>query len=240
MQGIRTIMTVFSILGMLYTPVSFAQQRETLPGQNPTVPPGLPGASQPAKPQATGTAVLPIPKASTFIGSAVVNRQGESLGKIEDLVIDLATGSITYVALSHGSILGMGGKLFAVAWKSMELQPDGTFILNLSRERLESASGFDKNNWPRRPDSVLSMATRGPETGMSPPSTATGVSPGVSATVQTVNVTAETITLKTEHGESVDLRAPAAMLAHLQAGDNVEVKMVGARATDIQKKEKKE
>jgi len=170
----------------------------------------------------------------------VVNRQGENLGKIEDLVIDPATGSVMYAALSHGSILGMGGKLFAIAWKSLELQPDGmTFILNLSKEKLESAPGFDKNNWPRQPDSVLSAAARIPETGTGPPTTL-GAGTGISATVQTVNALAETITLKTEHGDSMDLRAPAAMLTHLQAGDNVEVKMVGTRATEIQKKDKQE
>jgi len=55
--------------------------------------------------------------------------------------------------------------------------------------------------------------------------------------VQAVNAQGETITLKTEHGESMELKAPAAMLAGLQAGDAVEVKMIGTRATEIRKKE---
>ena len=54
---------------------------------------------------------------------------------------------------------------------------------------------------------------------------------------QAVNAQGETITLKTEHGESMELQAHAAMLAGLQVGDAVEVKMVGTRATEIRKKE---
>lgn len=68
----------------------------------------------------------------------------------------------------------------------------------------------------------------------------TGPSTGVAATVQAVNASAEIIMLKTEKGESVELRAPTAMLTGLQAGDIVEVKMVGTRATEIRKKDKKE
>jgi hypothetical protein len=179
----------------------------------------------------------PVPKASTFIGSSVVNSQGESLGKIDDLVIDPATGRITYAAVSHGSVLGLGGKLFAVAWEALTLRPDGkSFVLDVSKETLESATGFDKSSWPTRPDPTLSASARGTGTGaMSPAPTAAGK--GMSATVQAVNAQAETITLKTENNEQVELQAPAAMLADLQAGDTVEVKMSGKRATEIRKKE---
>jgi sporulation protein YlmC with PRC-barrel domain len=100
-----------------------------------------------------------IPKASTFIGSLVENQQGESLGKIGDLVIDPNAGRITYAALSYGSVLGLGGKLFAVSWEALQLQPDGkTFVLNVAKETLENSPGFDKDNWPQQPDPMLSAA----------------------------------------------------------------------------------
>jgi sporulation protein YlmC with PRC-barrel domain len=167
----------------------------------------------------------------------VVSPQGESLGKIDDLVLDPASGRITYAALSYGSILGLGGKLFAVSWEALKLQSDGkTFVLNVSKEMLDSAPGFDKSSWPQRPDPMLSAAAPAPGGGMTP-SAKTDAGAGVSATVQAVNAQAETITLKTEHGESVELQAPAAMLTDLQTGDSVEVKMAGKRATEIRKKE---
>jgi sporulation protein YlmC with PRC-barrel domain len=238
MNRMKTIMVVLSIVSVLCTPASFAQQRERLPDQSPGVSSSRPGVQEPVAPRATTSEVPPVPKASTFIGSSVVNTQGESLGKIDDLVIDPATGRITYAVLSHGSILGFGGKLFAVSWEALTLQPDGkAFVLNVSKEVLESAPGFDKSNWPKQPDPMLSASARGTGTVVMP-STEPGSGPGISATVQEVNAQEETITLKTEQGESVELQAPAAMLTGLQAGDAVEVKMVGGtRAIEIHKKE---
>jgi sporulation protein YlmC with PRC-barrel domain len=237
MNRMKTIMVMLSIAGVLYAPASFAQQRERQPGQSPGAPPSRPGVQEPAAPKATIPDTPPAPKASTFIGSSVMNREGESLGKIEDLMIDPATGRITYAALSYGSILGFGGKLFAVSWDALALQPDGeTFILNVPKETLESAPGFDKNNWPLQPDPMLSASARGTGVGAKP-SMETGAGTSVSATVQQVNAQAESITLKTADGKNMELQAPATMLTGLHAGDVVEVKMAGTRATEIRRKE---
>ena len=239
MNRMKIVMVVLAIVGLLWAPASFAQQRERLPGQSPGVPVSRPDAQELVAPKAAPEA-LPVPKASTFIGSSVMNAQGENLGKIEDLVIDPATGHITYAALSRGSILGIGGKLFAVSWEALRLQPDGkTFVLDIPKETLESAASFDRGNWPKQPDPMLSASAHGTGMGTKPSTeTASGSSlTGLAGTVQEVNAQGETITLKTEHGESMELQAHAAMLAGLQVGDAVEVKMVGTRATEIRKKE---
>jgi sporulation protein YlmC with PRC-barrel domain len=237
MKQMRTIITTFVLVGMLGAPAVFAQQRERMPSQDPGTSPGRPGMQQPATPRATTPETPPVPKASTFIGSSVENPQGENLGKIDDLVIDPATGRINYAVLSHGGVLGVGGKLFAVSWNALRMQPDGkTFVLDVSKETLDNAAGFDRNNWPTQPDPTLSAAAPGAGTGtMSSKPTAAGTE--ISATVQEVNAAAETVTLQTEQGERVQLQAPAAMLQNLQAGDSVEVKRSGMRATEIRKKE---
>lgn len=236
MNRVKTILVVLSVVSVLCAPALFAQQRERQPGQSPGAPPSRPNAQEPIAPKAITPEAPPVPKASTFIGSSVMNAQGEKLGKIEDLVIDPATGRITYAALSYGSVMGLGGKLFAVSWDALMLQPDGkTFVLDVPKETLENAPGFDKNNWPKQPDPTLSASTRVKGMGVKPSAEA-GAGTGISATVQEVKAQEETIKLKTEHGESVELQAPAAMLAGLQEGDAVEVKMVGTRATEIRKK----
>jgi len=238
MKRMRIVMTVLALVALLGVPVAFAQQREPMPGQSPAGSPPRTGMQEPSAPaKAAVPETPPVPKASTFIGSSVENPQGESLGKIDDLVIDPATGRITYAALSRGSVLGLGGKLFAVSWDALTLQPDGkTFVLDVSKETLESAPGFDKSNWPLRPDPSLSAAARGTGRGTMAPAP-TAADKGVSATVQAVNAQAETIMLKTAQNEQVELQAPAAMLENLQAGDRVEVKMSGKRATEIRKME---
>jgi sporulation protein YlmC with PRC-barrel domain len=91
--------------------------------------------------------------ASTLIGDDVRNRAGESLGKVEEIMIDLSTGSIAYAVLSFGGFLGIGDKLFAVPWQAMDIDLDEhEFVLDVDEERLRNAPGFDKDHWPKTPD----------------------------------------------------------------------------------------
>ena len=87
--------------------------------------------------------------ASTIKGDKVVNTAGEDLGKIEELMIDLQDGRIAYAVLSFGGFLGMGNKLFAIPWNALTLRVhEHAFLLDIPKETLEKAEGFDKDNWP--------------------------------------------------------------------------------------------
>ena len=91
--------------------------------------------------------------ASTLIGDPVVNRKGEDLGKIEDIMIDPENGRVGYAVLSFGGFMGMGDKLFAVPMQAMKLaREDKRFVLDVDKERLKNAPGFDKNAWPSMAD----------------------------------------------------------------------------------------
>lgn len=90
-------------------------------------------------------------RSATLVGTPVRNPRDEDLGKIEEIVIDMDAGNVAYLVLSFGGILGMGGKLFAVPWDQVLLKyaPGGMcFVLDVDREKLRNAPGFDKNNWP--------------------------------------------------------------------------------------------
>jgi hypothetical protein len=79
----------------------------------------------------------------------VISTEREDLGKFEDLMIDLAEGRIAYAALSFGGFLGMGDKLFAIPWKALTMRVhEHAFVLDIPKEVLENAVGFDKDNWP--------------------------------------------------------------------------------------------
>ena len=87
--------------------------------------------------------------ASTIIGDPVHNAMDENLGKIEDLMIDLSSGRIAYAVLSFGGFLGMGNKLFAVPFRAMKVDTERhAFVLDVPKDRLKDAPGFDKDNWP--------------------------------------------------------------------------------------------
>ena len=85
----------------------------------------------------------------TLIGDDVYNYGDEELGNIKEIMLDMRTGQITYAVLSFSGIPGMGDKLFAVPWERLMLDPvNKRFLLNVEKNRLKDAPGFDKNNWP--------------------------------------------------------------------------------------------
>ena len=88
-----------------------------------------------------------------IIGSKVINAKGETLGKIENLVVDIDTGRILYAVLESGGYLGIGDKLFPVPWVSLAALPsEGIFFLNRSKEQMAKAPAFDKKNLPNMGD----------------------------------------------------------------------------------------
>ncbi len=49
--------------------------------------------------------------------------------------------------------MGIANKLFAVPWSALTLDTaNKRFVLNVDKERLESAPGFDKDDWPDMAD----------------------------------------------------------------------------------------
>lgn len=96
----------------------------------------------------------------TLKGSKVVNKAGGSIGKIEKLMIDLADGRIAYAVLSFGGILDKGDKLFAIPWQPLTPRVhEHAFVLDISREVLEKAEGFDEDNWPLTREELSSTYT---------------------------------------------------------------------------------
>ena len=93
--------------------------------------------------------IMRVLSANTLEGDGVRNAAGEDLGKVEEIMLDVPRGRIAYAVLSFGGFLGIANKLFAVPWSALRLDTaEHQFILDVSRETLENAPGFDKNNWP--------------------------------------------------------------------------------------------
>ena len=87
--------------------------------------------------------------ADTLIGDHVHNLQNEHLGEIKEIMLDMRTGKIAYAVMAHGGVLTIGEKLFAVPWEALTLDTvNKRFTLNLDKERIENAPGFDKDSWP--------------------------------------------------------------------------------------------
>jgi sporulation protein YlmC with PRC-barrel domain len=94
-----------------------------------------------------------VVKASEVIDVEVYNNADEKLGEIEEIILDKKTGQAYYAVLSFGGFLGLGEKLFTVPWSALDYQPSKEgFVLDVSKERLKEAPGFDKDHWPDMED----------------------------------------------------------------------------------------
>ena len=91
--------------------------------------------------------------ADTLIGDSVVNGREEDLGDIKEIMLDMSPGQVAYAVLAFGGFLGMGEKLFAVPWQALHLDTvNHRFVLDVEKERLKTAPGFNKDAWPDMSD----------------------------------------------------------------------------------------
>ena len=96
-----------------------------------------------------------ITSSRKMVGTRVENIQGEHLGKIEDVMIDTGRGRVAYAVLSFGGFMGVGNKLFAFPWSALRVHgSEKAVLLNVSKESLQKAPGFDKENWPDMNDRI--------------------------------------------------------------------------------------
>jgi sporulation protein YlmC with PRC-barrel domain len=94
-----------------------------------------------------------IVDSSKIVGCKVENAQGENLGKIESLMLDLQGGRIAYAVLSFGGFLGMGDKLFPVPMEALHFRAsDEKVTLNVDKETLKNAPGYDRDTLPNAND----------------------------------------------------------------------------------------
>lgn len=91
--------------------------------------------------------------ANTLIGNDVYSQDDKDLGDIKEIMLNTDTGKVCYAVLSYGGFLGMGEKLFAVPWQALSLDTENKrYVLNVDSSKLDSAPGFDKDNWPNMAD----------------------------------------------------------------------------------------
>jgi sporulation protein YlmC with PRC-barrel domain len=144
--------TVLSLAGFLLIPGAFAQT-QTTPGSSreltldrpsETTPSTLPSEKAGPKP----SRMLGNSKAlytSDLIGATVKNPEGESLGSIQELVLDPHEAKIKNVVVSMGGLLGIGAKWVAIPWQEVTPQSDGkAVIVAMGKEDLQNAPEWKK------------------------------------------------------------------------------------------------
>jgi sporulation protein YlmC with PRC-barrel domain len=115
-----------------------ADKPETTTGQSQT-------SEKPPKEQAD--------RVSKILGTKVISRKGEDLGKIEDIALS-KEGCLDFIILAPGGLLGTGDRLIPIPWKAVKTGTDAdTIIVDMDKVQLEKAPNFESKKWPNFTDS---------------------------------------------------------------------------------------
>ena len=65
-----------------------------------------------------------IVSCARLAGEPVVDARGEEAGRIESVLLDLATGRVVAVVLACGGVLGLGESLHTIPWSRLCLDAE--------------------------------------------------------------------------------------------------------------------
>jgi len=82
-------------------------------------------------------------------GTDVYNTAGDSLGGIEDVMIDKRSGKIAYAVMSFGGFLGMGERYHPLPWSVLKYDTrQNGYVVGLTKEQLKAAPTFGEADVP--------------------------------------------------------------------------------------------
>lgn len=96
---------------------------------------------------------LRLVAANALTGHKVFNRNGETLGEIADILLDVPRGRIAYAVMGVGGFLGVGERRVALPFTALTLDTDRQcFLMDASLEAFKTAPAVDETRWPPTPD----------------------------------------------------------------------------------------
>lgn len=93
-----------------------------------------------------------------IIGADIFSPDGNLLGQINDLLIDRHSGTLRYIIVDFGDLVGQGplDRLYPLPWPMVSYDPDrDQYCLEISEAQLRSApdyddESFEDRDWERR------------------------------------------------------------------------------------------
>jgi sporulation protein YlmC with PRC-barrel domain len=86
--------------------------------------------------------------ASDIIGKKVTNAQNEDLGKVQDIIVNVDTGTAPYAIIAHGGVLGANRTRIAVPLTALQCSGDGKeLMISATKEQLQAASKTPTGAW---------------------------------------------------------------------------------------------
>lgn len=76
-------------------------------------------------------------------GRRVVDRDGEDVGKVDDLLIDAGEEKVRFLRVAHGGFLGIGAEHFLIPVDAVTSVTEDTVHIDRGRSRLGDVPGYD-------------------------------------------------------------------------------------------------
>ena len=110
-------------------------------------------------PTGVASAVMTTRRANALVGAGrltgrhLYNLQGDSLGSVFEIMLDLGSGQVAYAVLDVSCFSRLNRRLYAVPWDAFQHDSaSGRLLLNIEPTRLQSAPAFEHNSWPDMSD----------------------------------------------------------------------------------------
>ena len=79
-------------------------------------------------------------RANKVIGTTVRNAAGESIGKVEDVILDKQSNNVMFAVVGFGGFLGMGEKYHPIPWSTLSYdEGQSAYVVNYTKEQLKAA-----------------------------------------------------------------------------------------------------
>lgn len=84
-------------------------------------------------------------------GTTVYGSGDQQVGEIDHLMIDKASGRVTYAVMSFGGFMGLGHSHYPVPWSALKYDTGlGGFRTNVTEQQLRDAPEFSDDAWGDR------------------------------------------------------------------------------------------
>lgn len=90
----------------------------------------------------------PVLRVSKIKGEALMSNDGRELGKVDDVIVDTATGRIALVCVTFGGVMGIGSDKVCMPWPAFDVNKEGRlYTVNVDKEQLRSAPKIESRDW---------------------------------------------------------------------------------------------
>jgi len=64
-----------------------------------------------------------IASCARLVGEPVIDRDGGEMGRVDRILVDVASGRIAGVVIAVGGVFGLGERQYTVPWRDLRMNP---------------------------------------------------------------------------------------------------------------------